>query len=117
MSAEENFCTMLVKRLSGLDYFPQTKEAALELTNTLMRAKNNREACEVVDEWLDSTREAPKPCDVLRILWARRREEEGLKYLGDPDCPDCQGSGYRIRTVNGVDGAERCECTAKGVSP
>jgi len=113
----EAFVVMQMRRLEALDFRPATEESLREVKLALLRAKHNREVEEIVSAWLAERTSYPKPAEVHNMLYCRRIDDgEATKPLGDIRCPDCLGSGYRIRTINGVDGAERCECIAKGVS-
>src|SRR5437016_9763322 len=36
--------------------------------------------------------------------------------MPEESCPKCNGSGFRLVTVDGVEGAAKCECTNQGLS-
>lgn len=85
--------TKQVQRLAGLDFFPRSDPAALKELRVAAEAAYTPEILTaVVDDWLASERECPKPADIRRMIWARQSPPEPRK-----DCPDCGGTGARIR--------------------
>lgn len=110
----------VARALMGLDDRPATPEAFDALAKPFRLCIDKAEAERIVDNILrDSTnnRTVPKPGDIYATIKGLRAEAAAWKPT-DPDnaCPDCGGTGWKIVVVNGIEGAERCDCKTRGVN-
>jgi hypothetical protein len=107
----------VARSLMGLDDRPATTEAFDALAKAFQLCFSEAEAEGIAENILrDSTnhRSVPKPGDIYTIIKGLRTEVQAWKPL-DPEnaCPECQGTKWKIVVVNGIEGAERCECKSR----
>ena len=111
-----------VSRLNWLPKFPRSESVTHfeELSKALQSAPDLATAVIVIDEFCQEATECPLPADIHRMLRyhvERRAQEQELrdserqvaKWL-NPTCQTCGDTGFVIREVNGVEGAEPCAC-------
>lgn len=80
-----------LKRLSGLSFFPESKEAIRELVNAARWADGLPALRSAVSDWLDARAEAPKPAELRSMCIAARDRMSGPKVR----CRQCDGNGWR----------------------
>lgn len=124
MLENREYARKQIERLAGLDRFPRESKPALsELVDALMCAADDRAAKEFVDEWLANNREAPKPVEIRRLIFAEQERQESARKK--TYCRECSGSGFVMvkRTVQPnpgmryeADFAVACECRKVAVS-
>jgi len=73
----------LIRRLVAMNFFPPTEEAQLDLVNALRTAKTAAIAVWVVDEWIASNRECPKPADLYQAIAAENERGEESEAIRD----------------------------------
>src|ERR1700678_11476 len=87
-----------LERLSGLDFYPRAKDqdaAVKELRLAAQSAETAGILRQVVDDWVSTQRECPKPADLRRLIWERNEStnsatpEKPEKW----DCMRCHDSG------------------------
>jgi len=109
---------LLVRRLSGLNYYPPDDEAVALLIKAMQNAPSVAAGEAFVEHWTLTlrNRECPKPGDICDHFKPKPSTGE---YLGAPrntGCPICGGSGWLIVERNGSSGAKKCQCLRAAVS-
>jgi hypothetical protein len=102
-----------IERLSGLDRYPRGHDqtaAVRELRLAAQSAVTVEILRLVVDDWLATQRECPKPVDMKRLVGDRNKQYEASTARRVPDCPECGGVGFKIVERNGYSGAKPCVC-------
>ncbi len=110
MPCNQEFAKSQIRRLAGLEFFPQVPEAAAEMLKALMAAPDEVAAERFVSDWLRENDRAPKPS---RIYGAFRPEPGALpeyKPATEIACLLCADSGYRIIERGGITAATPCAC-------
>lgn len=109
----------LLDRLSGLNWFPRDNDQAQQdLAEALMTARNDIIATYVVNEWVRTQREAPKPADLREMIWNENheREQEDARDAPAPrvHCPTCRDTGIveSLGADNLASVASWCRCQA-----
>jgi len=111
---ERKAAAKLVKRLSGLDFYPTVPEAQDVLVDALATAPTLAAATVVVDDWLAANREAPKPAD----LRAAGKQQEPHEYSAEGlygqrpavECRNCRDNGWITDEESGRFKACWCAC-------
>lgn len=80
-------------RLVGLDFFPKEAPARRELMLAIQIADTEEIAAGVITDWLEESRECPKPSDMRRLIGDRNR----AVGITRRDCSICQGAGQLVR--------------------
>lgn len=111
MIENREFAKRQLRRMSGLDGFPQEPEAAEELLKAMMTFPIERDAEEFVTDWIARNPVCPKPSNLRRTTGPEQREWVPSWAEKKPQCPTCSGTGWRIVERNGMSGAQRCACT------
>ena len=111
---ERKAAAKLIKRLSGLDYFPTLREAMDELIDALVTAQTPEQATVAVDDWLAANREAPKPSDLRAALKAQEPREYSAEAQYGPrpviQCQRCTDLGWYADGESGL--VVLCWCEA-----
>lgn len=100
-----------IDRLAGLDWFPKDNPAAIkDLRQALEASATDVIAMAVVSDWVESNREAPKPADLRRLIWAENEKRESDQFRRTKSCPICDGTGQEIIVRGDFTGARTCKC-------
>ncbi len=100
------WCADQCRQLEGQDFFANAKAGIGLLIKTLIRHADNRAHIErMITTWIESTRQMLHPSDVPGLA-QRTNEREKLPAA----CAICDGYDYILVTVNGNEGAARCQC-------
>jgi len=106
----QEFVRGQIRRMASLDGFPAFyPEAVGELV--IFSAKHGRSEehlTGVIDKIMSEWTKCPKPCELRTLL------DVGKPQIVKLDCPECEGSGWRMHR-NG--GAERCPCGSRPLPP
>lgn len=116
----DDFYTKQLQRMSGLQGFPLVPAALAELKRALRQAseKDEKFIHRLVTQFVDdASGKCPKPGQLLALAGQWRQQQ--VKLAGDPDCPQCHGSGWvsskKPVKVPGLqtyeaESSERCRC-------
>jgi hypothetical protein len=108
-----------VERLSGLPHFPALPAPKKELCRALRRISETDVDFlhNLISDAIDTAMVCPTPAQLIQMAGAKR--DLARKSLGNPNCPECHGSGWvssrRKVSVPGVgqyetDFAAACRC-------
>lgn len=80
----------LTQRFSGLDYFPNSKEALVDLIYAVQVADTPEIAEVIIAEWMAYQTQCPKAAQMRALMYeANQKRKEHLAK-----CPTCGGSGF-----------------------
>lgn len=108
-----------IERFSGLDKYPRGAERAAGLKELRIAAEAARTPellRRVVDDWISSQRECPKPADLRRVIWERNEQEETEARRRTAECPECGGDGWIPVTNGDYQGVKACVCRTAAAS-
>lgn len=79
-----------IQRLSGLNFFPKEAAAQKELRLALEPALSEAIAASVVDDWLSTATECPKPAELRRLTYDKQQDIVEQRR----NCTICEGTGF-----------------------
>lgn len=111
-----------IARLAGLDNFTPSEarsKATDELVLALMAAETEIIATVVINEWLHTQREVPKPADLRALVWTEneKRLPDPIEQMRYEDakrsgyCKMCQRFGFHGGHLGGPKACEWKVCT------
>lgn len=87
-----------IERLSGLAKFPELPRAKQELRHALRRISETdaKFLHRLISDVMDTHATCPTPADLIQLAGAKRHRvmQNQSECIGNPDCPDCHGSGF-----------------------
>jgi hypothetical protein len=117
MINDKAFAERQIKRLSQMQRFPKEREAQRELCFALMAFPTQESAEAWISDYLASETETPFP-RTIRLAAQDVEQRDNLTWLEKKQCPDCYGSGFRLKrrvmravpgmTLSGYDFAVPC---------
>lgn len=104
---DKTLCTNEIAKLSGLDFWPQSREAKAELVSALQHFDTNQKAQKWVSDWLTYQTQCPKPAEIREAAY----REQGQTQRG---CSKCGGRMFihEQRQIDGkpFDFSAMCDC-------
>jgi hypothetical protein len=107
-----------IERLSGLDWYPRKDDfpAFKELSLALQSAESEFIAAHVINEWLASEVQCPKPAELRRLVNSENEKREAERTKNLKNCKLCGGTRMIIVQVGPYTGAKDCECQLQRLS-
>ena len=87
---EPKIAAAQIQRLSGLNFFPKEAAAQKELRLALEPALSEAIAASVIDDWLSTATECPKPSELRRLTYDK---QQGIVEQRR-NCTVCEGVGF-----------------------
>ena len=115
---DRKYVTNQINRLPNLPGYPTNNAQLTDLVDALQNAAYTEAHAKAVIDALVEDRQLeryPTPGALRDLAW-KLRPGDAPAPPGAPrsDCLDCGGSGWRMRTVGHLRGAERCPCDRCG---
>ena len=87
-----------VERLSGLPKYPALPAGQKELRAALRRISETDANFlhRLISDVMDTHSTCPTPADLIQLAGAKRHRSMQVNQptIGDPECPNCHGSGF-----------------------